>query len=416
MSAKDFLSRFDLRALPARLVRMHGRSLYGALLLMVFGGLAVPAVVGGYLLIGVQEQGAARRELDEALHRNADILALGMQESLWNMNIDAARSLVDSLMRDPAVLRVQVRAQAEGEFVERRAGNPTGHVYRAERDVVAHGQPIGHVLVEMDDSRSQQDLRAKQVRYAMVLAGQLGVSLLLIVLLLRRRLLAPLRSLTSFSDRLSRGRFDQPLALDTHDELGRLGRQMERMRIAIDDLFQDVAQREERFRTIVTQVPGAVFRARADGRIDFVSDAIADIAGYPAQHFMSTGTGFWRDIISPEDRRMHWHVVSEAVRGAQPYEVEYRIIDAEGVERWVQELGQPVGFEGQAAFWIDGLISDISERKHNEMRIAGLLAEQDAVLDNVMFGILHMRDRRVVSTNRRFDELFGYDRASWSAT
>jgi hypothetical protein len=187
MSAKDFLSRFDLRALPARLVRMHGRSLYGALLLMVFGGLAVPAVVGGYLLIGVQEQGAARRELDEALHRNADILALGMQESLWNMNIDAARSLVDSLMRDPAVLRVQVRAQAEGEFVERRAGNPTGHVYRAERDVVAHGQPIGHVLVEMDDSRSQQDLRAKQVRYAMVLAGQLGVSLLLIVLLLRRQ-------------------------------------------------------------------------------------------------------------------------------------------------------------------------------------------------------------------------------------
>jgi len=409
MSSKDLLSRLDPRALLARLARMHGQSLYGALLLMVFGGLALPAAIGGYLLIGVQEQQAAQRELDDALRRNADILALGMQESLWNMNIDAARSLVESVMRDPAVLRVRVRGQADGEFIERRAGLARGHVYSAERDVVAHGQPIGRVLIEMDDSGSRRDLRAKQVRYAMVLAGQLAVSLLLIVLLLRRRLLAPLRSLTSFSDRLSRAEFDTPLALDSHDELGSLGRQMERMRIAIGDLFEDVARREERFRTIVTQVPGAVFRARADGAIDFVSAAIADISGYPAQRFMTAGTSIWEDIISPEDRRMHWRVVSDAVRAARPYEVEYRIIDAEGVERWVQEIGQPVGFGGDAVFWVDGLISDISERKHNEMRIADLLAEQDAVLDNVMFGILHMSERRVVSTNRRFDELFGYE-------
>jgi diguanylate cyclase (GGDEF)-like protein/PAS domain S-box-containing protein len=410
MFAKDFLSRIDLRTLPARLARMHGRSLYGALLLMVFGGLAVPAAVGGYLLIGVQEQQAARRELDGALRRNADILALGMQEALWNMNIDAARSLVDSLMRDPAVMSVRVRALDGGDFIERRAaGAAAGHVLRAERDVVAYGRTIGHVTIEMDDNRSQQDLRARQWRYAMVLAGQLGVSLVLIFVLLRRRLLAPLGSLTSFSDRLSRGRFDTPLQLDTHDELGRLGRQMERMRIAIGDLFEDVARREERFRTIVTQVPGAVFRARAGGAIDFVSDAIADISGYPAQRFMAGGTGCWEDLISPEDRRMHWHVVSDAVRAARPYEVEYRIVDADDNERWVLEIGQPVGFAGEAAFWIDGLISDISERKYNEMRIAALLAEQDAVLDNVMFGILHVRERRVVSTNRRFDELFGYD-------
>jgi hypothetical protein len=53
-------------------------------------------------------------------------------------------------------------------------------MFRAERTVVAHGQPIGHVLVEMDDSHSQHELRAKQWRYAGVLAVQLAVSLLLI--------------------------------------------------------------------------------------------------------------------------------------------------------------------------------------------------------------------------------------------
>jgi diguanylate cyclase (GGDEF)-like protein/PAS domain S-box-containing protein len=403
------MSRIAKRMLPLRLLRLYGRSLYGALLLMVFGGLAVPAVVGSYFLVGVQERQAARANLDEILQRNADILALGMQESLWNMNADAARSLVESVMRDPAVLHVQVRAQADDDFLDRRAdAAPEGHVFRAERTVVAHGQPIGHVLVEMDDSRSQHELRAKQWRYAGVLAVQLAVSLLLIVLVLKRRLLAPLRSLTGFSDTLSRGDFDTPLVLASRDELGLLGAQMERMRIAIRELFADIGRREERFRTIVTQVPGAVFRARPGGTIDFVSDAIEEISGYPARLFMSSTTDRWSDIVAPEDRRMRRRQVKEAVLAALPYEIEYRIVDADGVERWVLESGQPVALGGNAAFWIDGIISDIGERKHNEMRIEALLAEQGAVLDSVMFGILHVRERRVVSTNRRFDEMFGY--------
>jgi diguanylate cyclase (GGDEF)-like protein/PAS domain S-box-containing protein len=403
------MSRVAKRVPPLRPLRLYGRSLYGAMLLMVFGGLVVPALVGSYFLVGVQERQAARTVLDETLQRNADILALGMQESLWNMNADAARSLVESVMRDPAVLHVQVRAQVDDEFLDRRAaGAPEGRVFRTERTVLAHGQPIGHVLVEMDDSRSQHELRAKQWRYAGVLAVQLAVSLLLIVLLLKRRLIAPLRSLTGFSDRLSRGDFDTPLVLSSRDELGRLGAQMDRMRLAIRELFADIGRREERFRSIVTQVPGAVFRARPGGAIDFVSDAIQEISGYPARLFMSANTDRWSDIIAPEDRRMRRRHVKEAVLAARPYEIEYRIVDADGVERWVLESGQPVAQGGDAAFWIDGIISDIGDRKHDQMRIEALLAEQGAVLDNVVFGIVQERDLRVVSTNRRFDELFGY--------
>src|SRR5205085_8252408 len=127
-----------------------------------------------------------------------------------------------------------------------------------------------------------------------------------------------------------------------------------------------------------------------------------DICGYPAQMFMSATTDIWSDIICPEDRRMQRRLVKDAIQAGHPYEVEYRIVDASGVERWVLESGQPVAQGGEAAFWVDGIISDISERKHNEMRIEALLAEQGAVLDNVVFGIVQERDLRVVSTNRRF--------------
>ncbi len=402
----------DYRELPSRLRRLYGRSLYGALLLVLFGGLAIPAIVGGYLLVGVHEREAAAAALHDALQRNVEILALGMQEPLWNINVHSARSLVESVMRDPSVLRVEVRGHLDAGFIDMHAAaRPTGRLFRAERAVIVEGTHIGRVVVEMDDHRSRQELRAKQANYALVLAVQIAVSLLAIGLFFKRRLLLPLRTLTGFSDRLSRGDFDTPLSLARADEFGQLGAQMERMRVAIRDLFADINRREEQFRTIVTQVPGAVFRARPGGPVDFVSDAIEDISGYPPAYFMCASTDMWGDIIHPEDRREHRRQARDAILAGRRYELEYRIVDASGVERWVLESGQPMGQPGSQAFCVDGIISDISERKHDEMRIEALLAEQGAILENVMFGVAFVRERRVVSVNRRCAELFGYREA-----
>ncbi|MBA5686923.1 EAL domain-containing protein [Rugamonas apoptosis] len=394
-----------------RLTALYGLSIYGALLLVVFGGLVIPAMIGSYLLIGVHEQQSAKVALNEALQRNADILALGMQESLWNMNAESAHSLVESVMRDRSVLQVEVTGQADTQFISvqspRRA---TGHVFRAEREILVRGEHIGRIMVEMDDARSQQDLREKQLSYVFVLAAQLTVSLLLIILFLNKRLIKPLRKLMRFSDRLSHGDFETQLDLTGSDELGRLAGQLEQMRVAIKHLFEDIGQREERFRTIVTQVPGAVFRFRPDGPIDFVSDAIEGICGYSAAQFMRSTTHAWANLICPEDRKAQRRCVAQAVRDGQPYEIEYRITDANGIERWVAENGQPQMADGDHdSPWVDGIISDISQRKHNEMRIEALLAEQSAILDNVMFGVMFVRNRTIVSVNRRCEELFGYE-------
>jgi len=403
------MPRIDLRGFTSRVSRLYVKSVYAAMLMVVVGGLVVPALVASYFLLAVQERQNAVAELNDTLQRNAEILALGMQESLWNMNTEAARSLVDSVMRDPAVVRIQVRGLSDNGFIDVRAPERTrGNVLRAERRIMMEREPIGEVTIEMDDLRSQHELRNKQRDYALVLAVQVAVSLLLILAFLRRRLHAPLRTLADFSDRLSRGDFDTPLALDVPGELGRLGTQMEGMREAIRNLFADVARREEQFRSIVYQVPGAVFRARARGAIDFVSEAIEDIGGVSAASLMRADTDAWSALIHPDDRALRRQVTRDALMSGRAYEVEYRILDAGGRQRWVLESGQPQRVPGEDGFWVDGIISDISERKDNEMRIQALLAEQGAILDNVMFGVVITRDRHVVSVNRRTEQLFGY--------
>jgi diguanylate cyclase (GGDEF)-like protein/PAS domain S-box-containing protein len=390
----------------------YGRSIYDALLAVVFLGLAIPAIVGSYFMIGVREERAAQTSLDESLHRYADILALGIQEPLWIVNPDAARALMESVMRDHAVLQIRVIDHTQKSFLTVASQErPVGKIYHAQRDIIVRGEQIGRVYIEMDDAKSHHELREKQISTVFVLAAQLAVSLLLIVLFLNRRLVYPLRKLMRFSDQLSQGNFNFMIDLPIHDELGRLGDQMDQMRVAIKHLFEEVRQREERFRTIVTQVPGAVFRFGPDGSIAFVSATVEKICGYAATMLMAGGTKSWADLVHPEDRQIQRDQVADNIRDGKQYQIEYRIIDADGAEHWVSESGQPERIDSSMGWSVDGIITDISERKRHEMRIARLLAEQSVILDNVMFGVMSVRQRMVVSANRRCADLFGYDAA-----
>jgi diguanylate cyclase (GGDEF)-like protein/PAS domain S-box-containing protein len=55
---------------------------------------------------------------------------------------------------------------------------------------------------------------------------------------------------------------------------------------------------------------------------------------------------------------------------------------------------------------------DITERLQNEAMLARLLTEKQALLDNALVGIVMLRKRQIVSCNRRFEEMFGYEAMS----
>jgi diguanylate cyclase (GGDEF)-like protein/PAS domain S-box-containing protein len=54
------------------------------------------------------------------------------------------------------------------------------------------------------------------------------------------------------------------------------------------------------------------------------------------------------------------------------------------------------------------LLEDITEQKRAEEELGRVLAEQQALVNNIVVGICFVRDRKVVRCNRRFEELFGY--------
>jgi diguanylate cyclase (GGDEF)-like protein/PAS domain S-box-containing protein len=59
----------------------------------------------------------------------------------------------------------------------------------------------------------------------------------------------------------------------------------------------------------------------------------------------------------------------------------------------------------KGSVWI---VEDITEQRRAEDELQRVLAEQHALLNNVVVGIQFTRDRRTVRCNRRFEEMFGY--------
>jgi PAS domain S-box-containing protein len=128
---------------------------------------------------------------------------------------------------------------------------------------------------------------------------------------------------------------------------------------------------ESKFRTLLANMPGACYRCAPDRgyEMEFISDAIAEISGYPASDFIHGQVRGYVSIIHPEDFPVADMAMQRSITGGQPFTREYRILHRDGTVRWVHEKGQPVSDEnGQVAF-IDGTVFDVTARHRTEQEL-----------------------------------------------
>jgi PAS domain S-box-containing protein len=140
--------------------------------------------------------------------------------------------------------------------------------------------------------------------------------------------------------------------------------------------LEAVQRGETRFRTLLSNIPGAIYRCAldADWDMEFISDNIEWVSGYPASDFILSAVRSYASIIHPDDRDGVESIVNDAVAKREPYVLEYRIVHADGTERWVHEKGQGVRDHRGEVLWLDGAILDITDRKEAEL---ALLTERE---------------------------------------
>jgi len=169
---------------------------------------------------------------------------------------------------------------------------------------------------------------------------------------------------------------------------------------------------EKRFRTLVSNLPGAIYRCLPDvpWQAIYVSDEIEAITGYEADRFFAPEPVTLADITHPDDLEMIRPLVEIALARRQPYIFEYRLIAADGSIRWVYEKGQGFWDENDNLLSLDGAIFDISDRKRAELELERLHSQMIAILNAAGEGIcgLDLEDR-IAFTNPAAAQMLGYE-------
>ncbi len=139
-------------------------------------------------------------------------------------------------------------------------------------------------------------------------------------------------------------------------------------RVVAQDETRDT---ETRLTHLIANIPGAVFRCepRAPYRDLFISDAIEDLTGYSPETFLRGEMDLY-DRIIPEHRATVDHAIDDSTKRGLPYRVEFQFRHRDGSLRWVEERGQVILDDAGERAWIDGAMSDLTERKQLEERLA----------------------------------------------
>jgi PAS domain S-box-containing protein len=170
-----------------------------------------------------------------------------------------------------------------------------------------------------------------------------------------------------------------------------------------------LADSEERFRTLVANVPGLIFRCAidADWTMEYLSGEVERIVGYPASDFVRSKVRTFVSVIHPDDAPRVASEVESAVTDDRPYTVEYRMVDRDGGIHNVVERGQAIlGRDGERK--LDGAIFDITDRRRAEAERLKLASIVESSEDSIISTDL---DDIITSWNDGATRIYGYDAA-----
>ena len=167
---------------------------------------------------------------------------------------------------------------------------------------------------------------------------------------------------------------------------------------------------EERYRRLAENSPDMIYRmSLPDGKYEYVSPAATDIFGYSPEAWYENPC-LIREIIHPD-----WHSYFETewenlLNGHVPPTYEYKIIHKDKSVRWINQRNIFVKGDNGSPVAIEGILSDITNRKLAEEALRESEEKLRVIFDTVYSGIILVDATGTITfANRRMAEMFGHD-------
>lgn len=174
----------------------------------------------------------------------------------------------------------------------------------------------------------------------------------------------------------------------------------------------EVAEAEERYRTLVEQIPAVIYVDEADdvATARYVSPYYETMFGYSPGERLADPE-LWAKMLHPEDRDRVREESRRSNETGEPFRTEYRMIARDGRVVWVHDEGVLLRDDSGRDLGWQGVLTDITERKWAEEALRRVMLQNKLILDSAGEGIFGVdMDGRITFINPAGTEMLG-----WSA-
>jgi diguanylate cyclase (GGDEF)-like protein/PAS domain S-box-containing protein len=178
------------------------------------------------------------------------------------------------------------------------------------------------------------------------------------------------------------------------------------------DIGPDPHETARMFRTLIANLDGMVYRCHNDSQwtMEFVSDGCHAVTGYAPEELLFNSAISYEQITHPEDRRRVRGTIAAALAQGRRFDLEYRIINRSGAERWVWERGIGLYAADGKVLAVEGIIQDISARESTYRALRNAERRYRSLFDNAIEGIFRTSpDGRYLDANPALARIYGFD-------
>jgi PAS domain S-box-containing protein len=233
-------------------------------------------------------------------------------------------------------------------------------------------------------------------------------------ILITRSITGPLDYVVEQIRTVAAGNLDHKINLNSDDEIGGLARTFDKMTASLKKVTasrnefdaanqqlgaanqqlraheqqlraanQQLRASEQHRESIISTVPGVVYRLQMDSggvfSIPYISSQAENIIGHPLS--ILTNSDCFFDIIHSEDVDNVRQSILDSAGTLESCTVEFRVFDTHGRLRWLKSTSTPQRFDDNNTVW-NGIIVDITDRKQDEVRLLESEERYRIVADN----------------------------------
>ncbi len=260
-------------------------------------------------------------------------------------------------------------------------------------------------VVEIEADRTEIIRRLARTRNLMIVVGSAGIcvsfALIWVVAILFTR---PIEEIVKQAREIADGKREARLNPRPGDEIGRLTQSLNTMLDSLKERRQQIQQyartlerkveertadlvfSEEKYRTLVDNLPLCVYRILYDGTTEFVNPYFTDKLGYTAEEVVRD-KGFWEKRIWGCDREEGERIWQELRKDAKGFRVERIVQDKEGRSCTFIDHAIPARDDAGNLKWLDGIMMDITMLKR--LQEIALRTEEIKVLGEISARFAH---------------------------